>query len=159
MAFSSRNIAGCFLKITLQRGVMGAPGLPLATPLVYREKLCPWLKNFHSCPLTFAFRPTVQISFDIPVYEMVYLLIVLLQTILPLFWNDLNLLMCSFHQNQSVKQRIKLHVSVDRCNVNNTFPHTASIQPRQFQYINFPKCSLFSNIQSLNIYVFKITFF
>ena len=36
MAFSPRNIVGCFLKKTYKGGgVRGTPGLPLATPLSY----------------------------------------------------------------------------------------------------------------------------
>ena len=33
MAFSPRNIVGCLLKKSLQRGVTDTPGTPLATPL------------------------------------------------------------------------------------------------------------------------------
>ena len=42
MAFSSRNIIGCFLKKGIQRGGHGHPRTPLATPLIIHYK------NYHS---------------------------------------------------------------------------------------------------------------
>ena len=37
MAFSPRNVVGCLLKKSLQRGVHGHPRTPLATPLLTDE--------------------------------------------------------------------------------------------------------------------------
>ena len=64
MAFSPRNIIGCFLKKGLQRGVTGTPGPPLATPLVSFEYTYQAIRKVMvSLPLTPWFTYSVVTTF------------------------------------------------------------------------------------------------